>query len=175
MPQMIQNRRSNSNLVARTPETDRTIGPARQSRKRVDLCQPSGSTRRKTCFVIFSFADILRLTFVSALHIVGTGVNVRWRSDGFLVELRQTVMKATPSSVFIVTAVCTAALTSSATARGHGRHRGHLSRPHMMMPGDRMMSNPMDHGMTQAERGFFTNEARAPVQKNSATSPDRNH
>jgi len=83
-------------------------------------------------------------------------------------------MKASPSSVFIVAAVCTAALVSSAMARGHGRHHGPGSRHHMMMPGDGMMSSPMDHGMTQAERGFFTNESKSPVQKNSAAPRDRN-
>jgi hypothetical protein len=90
-------------------------------------------------------------------------------------DFADTIMKANPSSVFIVAAVCTAALTSSAMARGHGRHHGHVSRPHMMMPGDGMMSSPMDRGMTQAERGFFTNEAKVPVQKTSAAPSDRNH
>jgi len=84
-------------------------------------------------------------------------------------------MKASPSSVFIVATVCTAALVSSAMARGHGRHHGPGSRHHMMMmPGDGMMSSPMDHGMTQAERGFFTNESKAPVQKNSAAPRNPN-
>jgi len=83
-------------------------------------------------------------------------------------------MRATSSSAFIVAAVCTAALVSSAMARGHGRHLGHGSRHHMMMPGDPMMSMPMDHGMTAAERDFFTNESKAPVRKTSAAPRDRN-
>jgi hypothetical protein len=83
-------------------------------------------------------------------------------------------MKATPSSVFIVAALCTAALSSYAMAGGHGHHHG--SRPHMMPDNPMMMPmNPMDRGMTAAQRDFFTNEGKAPVQKTSAAPRDRNH
>jgi hypothetical protein len=85
-------------------------------------------------------------------------------------------MKATPSLVFIVAAVCTAALSSYAMAGGHGHHHAPGSHRRMMPDNPMMMPmNPMDHGMTAAERNFFTNEGKAPVQKTSAAPRDRNH
>jgi len=77
---------------------------------------------------------------------------------------------------FIVTAACTAALSSYAFAGGHGHGHGH----NHTMPTDGMgmgmggMGGMGKGGMTATERSFFVNDAKAPARKTSAMPNDRN-
>jgi hypothetical protein len=87
-------------------------------------------------------------------------------------------MKTTSFSTFIITAVCTVALSSNAVAGGHGHGHGRGMNPHMM-PGDGMgmggMGGTGKGGMTATERSFFVNDAKASAPKTSAAPTVRNH